>query len=106
MYRLAWGAVQRGLADALLGYAVALWKRSRPRLLPAPPARLDDDEDAFYGLHHRDCPCRSHPPLIRPLKVTIMTLLSLRSPQRLQEGRGKCQQALPDTVFLVFPVPR
>lgn len=70
MYRLAWGAVQRGLADALLGYAVALWKRSRPRPLPAPPSGPDDDEDAFCGLHHRDCPCRTHPPLRPPPKVT------------------------------------
>lgn len=70
MYRLAWGAVQRGLTDALLGYAVALWKRSRPRLLPAPVPRLEDDEDAFCGLHHRDCPCRSHPPPLQSLKVT------------------------------------
>lgn len=70
MYRLAWGAVQRGLTDALLGYAVALWKRSRPRLLPAPAPRLDDDEDAFCGLHHRDCPCRTHPPALHALKVT------------------------------------
>ena len=76
MYRLAWGAVQRGLTDAVLGYAVALWKRSRPRLLPAPALRFEDDEDAFCGLHHRDCPCRSHPPPIHTIKVTPTRRLS------------------------------
>ncbi|XP_069189974.1 cytohesin-1 isoform X4 [Procambarus clarkii] len=65
MYRVAWAAVQRGLAEALLGYAVAIWKRSRPRLHPRlllPPSAFedDDDEDAFCGLHHHACPCHSH----------------------------------------------
>lgn len=65
MYRVAWAAVQRGLTEALLGYAVALWKRSRPRLrplrlLPPPSAAGEDDDDAFCGLHHQDCPCLEH----------------------------------------------
>lgn len=94
MYRLAWGAVQRGLADALLGYAVAFWKRSRPRLLPAPPSRLEDDEDAFCGLHHRDCPCRTHPPMLPPLKVT---LTQRRAPTPLSSpgGGGKYSPLIP-----------
>ncbi|MPC71110.1 hypothetical protein E2C01_065380 [Portunus trituberculatus] len=94
MYRLAWGAVQRGLTDALLGYAVALWKRSRPRLLPAPaPLSLEDDEDAFCGLHHRDCPCRGHPPPQQSLKVTPC-------PPPL---RWTGQQALCSSLLLFFP---
>lgn len=102
MYRLAWGAVQRGLADALLGYAVAFWKRSRPRLLPAPPSRLEDDEDAFCGLHHRDCPCRTHPPMLPPLKVTLTPRRAPNPPFTLPGGGGTSTPLL----FLVFSCAR